>query len=106
MAVSAQGNSEQDLEILQSCVGFLLFGVPNRGLDASNLAALVRGQKNARLIADLNQGSPLLLHIDHAFQRSLAYKGCLVVSFYETKDSNTVNVSNLYISFVWRQRCR
>jgi hypothetical protein len=97
MAVSAQGNSEQDLAILQSCVGFLLFGVPNRGLDASNLAALVRGQKNARLIADLNQASPLLLHIDHAFQRSLAYKGCLVVSFYETKDSNTVNVRFIYL---------
>jgi hypothetical protein len=92
LAAAAQGSSDDDRAILQSCIGFFLFGVPNRGLNARNLKTLVRGQNNARLIEDLKEGSPLLLHIHHAFQNSFTYKDCLIVSFFETKDSRTVKV--------------
>jgi len=70
----------------------LSFGVPNRSLNTQNLETLVQGQNNAQLIADLTEGLPLLLHIDHAFQNGFTYKDCLIASFFETKDSNTVKV--------------
>jgi hypothetical protein len=92
LAAAAQGHSEDDRLILQSCVGIFLFGVPNRGLDASNLETLVRKQKNAQLISDLKEGSPLLRHIDEAFRNSFIYKDTIVISFFETKDTRTVNV--------------
>ncbi|KAF8245723.1 hypothetical protein K440DRAFT_586597, partial [Wilcoxina mikolae CBS 423.85] len=63
LAAAAQGSSDDDREIFQSCVGVFLFGVPNRGLNAINLDTLVRGQNNAQLIANLREGSQLLRHI-------------------------------------------
>jgi hypothetical protein len=89
-----------------SCVGFFLFGVPNRGLDAHNLEILVRGHKNAQLVEDLKEGSPLLRHIDHAFQSSRAYEYCVTVSFYETKDSRIVKVCISYPSLYIAERAQ
>jgi hypothetical protein len=58
----------------------------------SNLETLVREQKNAQLVSDLKEGSHLLHHIDDAFRNSFIYKDSVVISFFETKDSRTVNV--------------
>ena len=92
---AAQSNSKHDQSILQSCVGLLFFGVPNRGLNNSNLETLVKNQKNAPFVSSLREGSELLriLHqsMSRAYPKSL--KSCLVASFYESKDTNTVEVS-------------
>ena len=92
---AAQGNSEHDQSIIQACIGLLLFGVPNRGLNNSNLETLVKNQKNAPFVSSLREGSELLRMLHQSMYREYpkSLKSCIVASFYETKDTNTVEVS-------------
>ncbi|KAI5799665.1 hypothetical protein FPQ18DRAFT_417651, partial [Pyronema domesticum] len=46
--------------ILESCVGLLFFGVPNQGLETSELLSVVGDQNNAHLLQDLKKSSNLL----------------------------------------------
>jgi hypothetical protein len=92
LIAAAQGTSEEDRMIMESCIGLLLFGVPNRGLNTENLETLVKGQKNETLVRDLTEGSPLLRHIHESFQTTFNHKDCLITSFFETRDSKTLKV--------------
>lgn len=74
-----------------------MFGVPNRGLKGLNLQTLVHGQKNAKLISDLEEGSALLRHIDETFRNSFKYDDCTIISCFETQDSPTVIVSSFVL---------
>jgi hypothetical protein len=94
---AAAGNSPDDKAILHSCVGLVMFGVPNRGLEGLNLQTLVHGQKNSKLISDLEEGSALLRHIDETFRNSFKYADCPIISCFETQDSPTVRVSSFVL---------
>ncbi|KAF8247189.1 hypothetical protein K440DRAFT_629762 [Wilcoxina mikolae CBS 423.85] len=89
---AAEGNSPNDKAILDSCIGILLFGVPNRGLNNENMLSLVKGMKSAPFVHDLMEGSELLRRLDFSFERTYEehLKSSPVVSFYEMKDTNTV----------------
>ncbi|KAF8536942.1 hypothetical protein BDD12DRAFT_746625 [Trichophaea hybrida] len=89
---AAEGNSPNDKAILDSCLGILLFGVPNRGLNNENMLSLVKGMKSAPFVHDLMEGSELLRRLDYSFERTYEdhLKSRPVVSFYEMKDTNTV----------------
>lgn len=85
------------------CVGLFLFGVPNRGLNTQNLETLVKGQRNESLIRDLAEQSQLLRHQHQTFQQGFRHQDCTIVSFYETHDTNTVEVCvpcNLLVSTI------
>jgi len=82
---------------LDSCVGVFLFGVPNRGLNNENLLSLVKEKASAPIVVNLMESSELLQVLHVAFLRSyeIGLKSCFVVSFYETKDTKTVQVGNI-----------
>jgi hypothetical protein len=94
---AAQGSSENDQIILRSCVGLFLFGVPNRGLNDKNLLSLVKDMRNVPFVRNLKEGSEFLYNLHNTFlcgyRNSL--KCCFVVSFFETQDTKTVEVSVL-----------
>ncbi|KAA8899102.1 hypothetical protein FN846DRAFT_782513 [Sphaerosporella brunnea] len=91
---AAQGSSEDDQAIMRCCVGIFLFGVPNRGLNNGYLLSLVKGRKNEALVQNLMESSALLNNLHIAFQRSYksSLKYCFVASFFETRDTNTVEL--------------
>lgn len=97
MVYAAQGSSQNDKVILDSCVGVFLFGVPNRGLNNENLLSLVKEKASAPIVVNLMESSELLQVLHVAFLRSyeIGLKSCFVVSFYETKDTKTVQVGNI-----------
>jgi hypothetical protein len=90
---AAQGSSQHDKAILNSCVGVFLFGVPNRGLNNENLFTLMKEKKSAPFVANLMQGSELLEVLHTAFLRNYedSLKSCFVVSFYEMEDTKTIS---------------
>jgi len=83
---------DSDKDILSSCVGLFFFGVPNRGLDLNSLRTLVRDQKNADFLGNLSEGSEFLKFAHDYFARAVEteLEGCQIVSFYETKDTPSV----------------
>lgn len=92
---AAQGTSENHRAILRACIGLLFFGVPNRGLNSANLESLVKDQRSAPFVAGLKKHSDLLrmLHqgLSNTYKTTLT--PCFVASFFETHDTNTVEVS-------------
>lgn len=89
--------SEEEL-LHNASYGFILFGVPNRGLRHQELLSTVINRRpSERLIRDLivdqdSEASPLLRELDEKFRRCTEAQRLHVVSFYETKPSQTVEV--------------
>lgn len=80
--------------LVESCAGFLLFGVPNLGLNNENLLTLVNGQENEDLFRSLKFGSSELRQLDADFERAYRanFTRCFVISFFETRQTRTVQV--------------
>lgn len=93
---AAEGRSIDDQAILRSCVGLLLFGVPNKGLNDENFLSLLKDNKNQSFVLGLEQESEQLRSLHTAFLSSCekGLKKCIVISFFETKDTKTLEVSN------------
>ena len=90
-----RGN-ELDKKQMESVVGMLFFGVPNRGLDIDSLQSIVCNQKNRYLLESIGQYSDLLLQQDGQFVPVFDFKDRPIVSFFETKSSPTaIKVSQL-----------
>ncbi|KAI5789508.1 hypothetical protein FPQ18DRAFT_261384, partial [Pyronema domesticum] len=88
-------HNEENITLLRSCIGILFFGVPNLGLNHTSIQALVKGQRNARFLQDLSPESEFLLSLRHDFRNCHGkMKYCTIVSFYENKDTNSVEASN------------
>jgi hypothetical protein len=105
---AAHSRSENDKAILRSCVSLFLFGVPNRGLNDENLLSLVVGTKMVPFVQSLMEGSELLRALHVAFLRSYknVMRSCYVVSFYETRDTPTIQVCSLSRTYhQWLERC-
>ncbi|KAI5785331.1 hypothetical protein FPQ18DRAFT_309255 [Pyronema domesticum] len=84
--------SEPDQAISMSSAALLFFGVPNRGMDNSDLRKLVGNQNNSQLVVqDLAVSAPNLRvihqHFDLVFEN---IPGCRVVSFYEALGSKAM----------------
>ena len=74
---------------MESIVGLLFFGVPNRGMDVESLQAIVGDEKNRYLLESVGQYSDLLLEQDGQFGSTFHFRDSRVVSFYETRPSPT-----------------
>jgi hypothetical protein len=98
---AAQSKSHNDHAILRSCVGLLLFGVPNRGLNHDNLLSLVKDKKNEPFVRNLIEGAAPLHNLHVAFARKYeeesCLEGCSIASFYETRDTPTVMVGRYHL---------
>ncbi|CCX08322.1 Similar to hypothetical protein TRIVIDRAFT_122435, partial [Trichoderma virens Gv29-8]; acc. no. EHK19922 [Pyronema omphalodes CBS 100304] len=98
MQASADAGSPENpyRTILESCVGLLFFGVPNQGLETSELLSVVGDQNNAHLLQDLKKSSNLLRTMHEDFVEILfSIRDCEVVSFFqgnEKKHSHSTRV--------------
>lgn len=96
-ALAKAGNSphKDDQILFKSCHAILFFGVPNTGLEVESLKTMVKGQPNARLIADLEVSSGFLdLLVSHWDTARVEIIDTRVVSIYETKPTKTVEVNS------------
>ena len=80
---------EIDKRQMQSIMGLIFFGVPNRGMDIESLRAIVGDQPNRYILESIGQCSDLLREQDLRFGLDFHYKDSPVFSFYETKTSPT-----------------
>ncbi|KAI5810379.1 hypothetical protein BZA77DRAFT_297844, partial [Pyronema omphalodes] len=80
-----------DNAFYQSCIGVLLFGVPHQGLNPKNIEMLVHGKENEQFLRDISAGSEYLFELERDFRIChKSTKSCIIVSFYESKDTCTV----------------
>jgi hypothetical protein len=92
---ASKSNSAEDKAFHQACVGGLFFGVPNRGLNPKSIDTLVQGKGNERFLEDLSHGSNYLYELETDFRICHeSMKGSIIVSFYESEDTYSVQVSN------------
>lgn len=77
-----------------SCYALMFFGVPNRGLEVAGLRSMVLGQPNEDLVRDLRIESSFLklLHLNFC---DIFHDDSPVVSYFETKQTRTVEVNVL-----------
>lgn len=91
-----RGN-DLDKKQMESVVGMLFFGVPNRGMDIESLQSIVCDRQNRYLLESVGQYSDLLLQQDGQFGSTFHFEDSPIVSFFETKSSPTaIKVSLLY----------
>ena len=74
---------------MESLVGLLFFGVPNRGMDIESLQAIVGDRQNRYLLESVGQYSDLLLEQDGQFGSTFHFRDSQIVSFFEKKSSPT-----------------
>ena len=80
---------ESDKKQMQSIMGLVFFGVPNRGMDIASLRAMVGDQPNRYILESIGQYSDLLLEQDLRFGVDFHYRDSPIFSFFETKSSPT-----------------
>jgi hypothetical protein len=91
--VEAADGSQDDKAVFMSCYAVIFFGVPNRGLEISSLASMVKGQPNEQLVRDLDPNSRFLTHLHDMFYRRFTFDDSPIISIYETRKTPTVEVS-------------
>ncbi|KAI0414535.1 hypothetical protein F5X98DRAFT_244213 [Xylaria grammica] len=79
-----------DNPIVRSVRGAVFFGTPNHGMEQSHLMALVKGQYNEQLVADLSSNSIYLQRLDKQFTGLSFLQQLRLYWCYETKASPTV----------------
>lgn len=85
--------SAQEPSFLGKLRAALFFGVPNAGMEITQLRTMVKGDPTEQLIEDLAPRSPRLSSLDSLFSGHQATRDFRVVSFYETETTKTVHVS-------------
>lgn len=86
--------SDQRFSVIRNVISVINFGVPHRGMETSQLLAMVDGQPNSDLVQDLAPKSSYLECIENAFNGIQLLRKFTVISFYETKTTKTVVVSS------------
>lgn len=86
--------SDQRFSVVRNVISVINFGVPHKGMEASQLLAMVDGQPNADLIQDLAPNSSYLECIENLFNGIQHLNRFTVISFYETQMTKTVAVSS------------
>lgn len=85
--------SDQNSSFLGKLRATLFFGVPNTGMEISQLRRMVKGDPTEQLIEDLAPRSARLSSLDSLFSGHQATRNFRVVSFYETETTKTIRVS-------------
>jgi len=75
---------------LKSTYAILFFGVPNQGMEIKSLLAMVRDQPNRYLVESLSRISEVLREQWDKFPKVFNFKDSVIISFYETEMSPTV----------------
>jgi len=75
------------------CYAIIFFGVPNRGLNDSNLISMVKGQPNEDLVRNLDPSSQFLKLLDEMFCEHFTFKDSRIICIFETKTTPTIAVS-------------
>ena len=89
-AIIKLGRGDQsDKKQMQSIMGLVFFGVPNRGMDIASLRAMVGDQPNRYILESIGHCSDLLLEQDLRFGLDFHYRDSPIISFYENKISPT-----------------
>ncbi|RWA04471.1 hypothetical protein EKO27_g10640 [Xylaria grammica] len=88
--VIASDKLDADNPIVRSVQGAVFFGTPNHGMEQSHLMALVKGQYNEQLVADLSPNSIYLQQLDKQFTGLSFLRQLRLYWCYETKASPTV----------------
>ncbi|KAF9639078.1 hypothetical protein BFW01_g9975 [Lasiodiplodia theobromae] len=83
--------SAQEPSFLGKLRAALFFGVPNAGMEITQLRTMVKGDPTEQLIEDLAPRSPRLSSLDSLFSGHQATRDFRVVSFYETETTKTVH---------------
>lgn len=91
--VDAAAGSPRDQAIRTATYACIFLGVPNRGLNTAQLAAMVKGQRNSQLISDLGIDSQRLPLLHEEFGAVFNYTDSLVISVFETRLSRSVQVT-------------
>jgi hypothetical protein len=81
--------------MLGSIQQVLFFGVPSKGMEISHLLPMVESQSNEALIRILSPGSRYLDDLDERFSGVSTIRNLRLISFFETKRSQTAEVSLL-----------
>lgn len=92
MAEAAEG-SPSDINVFRSCYAVIFFGVPNRGLEASSLNSMVKGQPNKELVGSLHPESSFLSMLHDRFLKNFIQKDSKIICIYETRRTATYEVS-------------
>lgn len=90
--MQAAVGSENDRHVHRATYACIFLGVPNLGLEIVQLIAMVKGQRNERLVTDLGIGSQYLQVLHSGFREALNVARYRVISVYETKLSRAVAV--------------
>jgi hypothetical protein len=102
LADAGKETDENNRTLLRSCIGIVFCGVPNQGLNPTSIQLLVKGKKgkrNARFLQDLSPHSEFLLSLRRDFRNCHRnMKDCIIVSFYENKDTNSAEVGARIVS--------
>jgi hypothetical protein len=100
--VQASEGSLDDQAVFTSCFAVLLFGVPNRGIDNKSLMAMVKGQPNEAIVRELSVGSRILSELHPQFNKTVTMDDTTIISWYETKETATIEVCTLYLLYYHR----
>ncbi len=95
--MAKDSGSLDDLALSKSTYGLVFLGVPNLGLRYEELRAMVKGQPNQGLIDDLvvdkeSEAPHYLTKLNEKFIQTCKEQKFKIVSYYETKLSDTVKV--------------
>ena len=91
--VDAAEGSPDDKDVFRSCYAVMFFGVPNRGLESSNLISMVKGQPNEDLVRNLDPSSRFLGLLHKMFYDKFTFEDSQIICIFETKETATVEVS-------------
>ncbi|KAF7529190.1 hypothetical protein G7054_g9937 [Neopestalotiopsis clavispora] len=88
--VSHASRMQHDDPLRQAIKGVISFGVPNLGMEQSHLRAMVDGQPNEPIVADMSVNSQYLSQLDEQFTGIAHLWHIQVYWAYETRKSPTV----------------
>lgn len=83
-------SSGEGPSILGKLKATFLFGVPNAGMETTQLRTMVKGEPTKDLIEDLSPRSRYLHQVDSLFSGLQATRKFRVLSFYETQTTKSV----------------
>jgi hypothetical protein len=94
-AVALMAGTKDWDPMIDSLLGAIFFGVPNKGMKTSHLLPMVDGQPNSKLIHVLSPASEYLPSLDVQFSGIATHRRIKIMSVYETKQSPTTQVGRM-----------
>lgn len=86
-------DDDEGKSILRRCVGLVMFGVPNSGMENTALKSMTQGRPNQTLAQSLDENAPLLDSLVLGFNRVVEHQDMAILAVYELEETPTVEVS-------------